>query len=364
MSASALGSGAPRRHPLARSYSHGTVLESELEHDFDPGREYDEYDDFNDGEEDHTISKSGEWAQKHRQRFGSSGKIVRKSLPPTSWQSKSAAARSSAAGSRTRTSSAGSHLSASLSVEPLAADRDRERSRTPSRLRRPSAGSNSNARDSAGSDRHVAPSASRDDSRTSSTTSTTSIPMPATPKDLDPTTMSTPLAGSKKSMFNKEKSLPPLPSHAFPKARTFSSTASAGTPTVASTPASPAVRPLQLPRQASRTIGSVRDRPAVPVPTVLSSSTSYASLRAPSSASPRPSPTSPSNDSAAPTSPVLSSTGTTGRPKPRTGTGMVYRTTSGSKMRAPLTLASSMSASVTSIPSTRSVGRASKPVAI
>ena len=62
MSASGLGSGAPWHHPLARSYSHGTVLESEVEHDFDLEREYDEYDDFNDDEEDHTISKSGEWA--------------------------------------------------------------------------------------------------------------------------------------------------------------------------------------------------------------------------------------------------------------------------------------------------------------
>lgn len=129
------------------------------------------------------------------------------------------------------------------------------RSRTPSRLRRPSAGSNSNARDSAGStsfDQHVAPSASRDDSRTSSTMLKVSIPMPATRKDLDPMTMTT-----QKSDIQQRKVAPSFAWSCIPKARTFSSTASAGTPSFASTPASPVVHPLQLLRQASCMIGSV-----------------------------------------------------------------------------------------------------------
>jgi len=63
---------APRLHPLARSYSHGTVLESEFEHDFDPGRDYD---DLNDGEEDHTISKSGEWRRSTGSTLGATGRL-------------------------------------------------------------------------------------------------------------------------------------------------------------------------------------------------------------------------------------------------------------------------------------------------
>jgi len=88
--------------------------------------------------------------------------------------------------------------------------------------------------------------------------------MPATPKDLDPTTMTT-----QKFDIQQRKVAPSFAWSCIPKARTFSSTASAGTPSFASTPASPVVHPLQLLHQASCTIGSVRNQQTVPVATAL-----------------------------------------------------------------------------------------------
>ncbi|KAF8963481.1 hypothetical protein BDZ97DRAFT_1820116 [Flammula alnicola] len=222
--------------------------------------------------------------------------------------------------------------------------------------------------------------------------------MPTTPKDDFESIASTTtlVSGSKKRVYDKEKSLPPLPAgglkktpsnssrtegvgsgsaaaaatgkYAFPRARTFSSasSASASTPlspsAVLSSLPSPSVRPLQLPRQAARVGG---DRPAVPVPSVLSTSASRSSLRTPSLTSANRSP---------PLSPLPSPGVPTGiaRPKPRTGTGMVYRTSSsslGSKMRPPMALSSSVlgSNSISSGAGGGSIGRATgiaRPIAL
>lgn len=202
--------------------------------------------------------------------------------------------------------------------------------------RRPSKLVNSGLRDSSGSseiyDRSRKGSPGND--RTSSSTaSTLSTGLPITPRDYDPT-MSSP-AGFGLKPYNIEKSLPPLPNgglkkrpsnsrlgnissdYNFPRARTFSSTSSS---VPSPSPTSPSVRPLQLPRQATRVSGG--DRAAVPVPSVIRPSVSR---------------------SPPPAQADLPTTASTMRPRPRTGTGMVYRTSSGSRIRAPMTLSSSTS---------------------
>lgn len=340
--------------------------------------------------------------------------------PPTSWHSRSAVAKRASGGSagpRTSTSSAGSAFSLEVTI-PEAEEGERvgrppSSSSSTSRIGtrpggRSSLGSSTGARDSSGSSafdhpmmssryRRVTPTKkpSGDEVGTpSSTASTLSIPMPATPRDYDGLSSSTtPVKGSGLGMkFNKEKSLPPLPSgglrrpssranltansnskstsnvkstssmanakststspsntirspsdgsstkYAFPRARTFSSTSSASG--VADGAGSPP-RPLQLPRQvvSSRPAG---DRAAVPVPSIpsalsLSSSSSRGALRTPSLTSARFA----TGYDSVPSSPLppgmnTNSTPTAGtgmgtvRPKPRTGTGMVYRTSSAS----------------------------------
>ncbi|KAF8148380.1 hypothetical protein B0H34DRAFT_802925 [Crassisporium funariophilum] len=381
------------QHPLSRSYSSGALLDSER-------NAFDEYDEFDDDELDHSLQHSGAWAQAHRHRgpLSSSTPAGSKSPPtpampppPTSWQrrppqsQRSSVGTSGTGGARTSTSSVGSHFSLEVTIP------EGERAKTPSRLRRPSAGAaaaGAGLRDSGGSslDRQYRsmgkrPSGDESSHTPSSTTSTMSIPMPVTPVDGD---SATPTPKEKKrQVFDKEKSLPPLPSglkktasgstqravssattttsiggggkYAFPRARTFSSASAAsastpsrspptGPPSMASTPAtSPHVRPLQLPRQTTRVGG---DRPAVPVPlpTPLTSSASYASLRTPSL--PSSAPPSPLPSSASPGTPTFGTA--MAKPKPRTGTGMSYRTSSyssmGSKMRAPMVLTASTSA--------------------
>ncbi|KDR74606.1 hypothetical protein GALMADRAFT_227102 [Galerina marginata CBS 339.88] len=378
----------PQRHPLSRSYSSGALLESEREY-----RSFDTYDEYDDEEEeDHALQQSGEWAQAQRQRLpsgsggaGGAGKLPRASLPPTSWQRRTpsgASQKRSSGGTRTSTSSVGSAFSLDVT-----SPHDGGEGRTPSRMRKPSARSSGGGggRDSTGSsvDQHGHSSSKTTSAANtpSSTASTLSIPMPSTPKDTEQHLLSssstTPIAGSKfRSEYNKDKTLPPLPpgglkkmpSHprmdpttttgiagskiAFPRARTFSSTSSASASTQSHgvpSSASPAVRPLQLPRQAAR----AGDRAAVPVPSVLSlslsSSTSRGSLRTPSLSSasaglsPRPSSPLPSPSSPPPPSPGLGLGGVgIARPKPRTGTGMVYHTST-SKMRPPMTLSPSAS---------------------
>lgn len=411
------------RHPLSRSYSSGALVGGARElPEFD---EFDEFDDeHDDGEEDHSLKESGEWAQRQRVQSGRSGRSVgTNTVPPTSWQRRtisSSGSRSSYAtgtgGDRSSlgTAASGDRTSkASLSSVGSTLSTADASLKTPSRLRTPSG-----AKDSSG-DRHgkglptPMKKASQDDVNTtpSSTASTLSIPMPLTPRDIDHSTATastTKALSEKKSLYDKEKSLPPLPagglkkmpSHAridagtgagatkiaFPRARTFSSTsttaASSSVGAIAS-PSSAAVRPLQLPRQAGLTRGTTGDRPAVPVPSVLalSSSGSRSSLRAPSSSGYSQgfstSPTSPSShwstnefgvltspSSPPSTSPLSASTSssTTGiaRPKPRTGTGMVYRTSSSvgmnSKMRAPMVLSSSVGGSAKSGPATNGSG--------
>ena len=190
---------------------------------------------------------------------------------------------------------------------------------------------------------------SGEDRTSSSTTSSASFAMPVTPKDYDPAMSSPANLGMKP--YDKEKTLPPLPvphgvlkkkrsnlridstptTYGFPRSRTFSASSAASnssSPTSAAIEYKPTgVRPLQLPRQAAR---SGADRPAVPVPSVVSTSASQSSLRSPPSRSPTvPQPTTP-------TSAV--------RPRPRTGTGMTYRTSSvGSRIKLPMTLTASTS---------------------
>ncbi|PPQ90507.1 hypothetical protein CVT25_014189 [Psilocybe cyanescens] len=433
-SASSLGNGIPSRpsshhqhsqqsryrHPLSRSYSSGALTGGTRElPEFD---EFDEFDDDrDDGEEDHALKESREWAQRQRVQNGRSVRSTGGNMaPPTSWQRRTVSGSGSRLSSGSR-SSYGAGTGGDRSSFGTAADGDRTSkasfssvgsmlsttevgSKTPSRVRAPGA-----ARDSSGSSgEHYGKGlptptkkSSQDDVNTtpSSTASTLSIPMPLTPRDLDPSTTTTSIAkalSEKKAVYDKEKSLPPLPagglkmpSHArmdggagasatkiaFPRARAFSSMAttpaSSSAAAAAASSSSTVVRPLQLPRQAGLTRGTTGDRPAVPVPSVLalSPSGSRSSLRTPSSSALHgngSSPTSPllspwsTNEFgvlSSPSSPSLSlstsaSTSTTGiaRPKPRTGTGMVYRTSSSvglnSKMRAPMALSSSVGGSL------------------
>ncbi|KAF8171133.1 hypothetical protein BJ912DRAFT_887235 [Pholiota molesta] len=376
--------GARRPHPLARSASSGALLESERD------RAFDAYE-YEDDEYDEGVEKSSAWAQHQqhqRPRVPSKASAL---PPPTSWATRSvgskasvSGASASASGARTSTSSVGSSFS--LEVTTPAEDR----AKTPSKLRMPGGSRARNSSGSSGEQYHykkststststVRRAASKDELNTpSSTASTLSIPMPATPRDDDASlsaSTTTPVSGIKKrSTWDKEKSLPPLPpgglrktpstSHfeaatstggsvgvsmtaryAFPRARTFSSTSSAHSTPASHAPASslgapptpPAVRPLQLPR-ARASIGG--DRPAVPVPSVLTSATprgSLGSLRSPS--------TPPST----PSSPVSGGAAHTGiaRPKPRTGTGMVYRSSSSLNMKGrPMVLSASTGGSM------------------
>ncbi|KAF9471885.1 hypothetical protein BDN70DRAFT_925951 [Pholiota conissans] len=395
---STLSSGGTSRrpHPLARSASSSALLDGER-------RGYDEYDEeWEEGEEDRTLEKSGEWAQRQRQSSKASS-----TAPPTSWSGRSISNSTTHSGGyggvgggsvRTSTSSVGSSFS--LEVTTPAEDR----AKTPSRLRRPSGGAMNNTSRSTTTPNTVRRAPSKDELNTpSSTASTLSIPMPATPRDEDDASMTTTTtsmgvgAVKKRSTWDKEKTLPPLPPgglkkmpstphldnakagvaggvggagvgtpaasrYAFPRARTFSSASrSSAHSTSASTPHTPApasvlaptspkVRPLQLPRARVTNGGGGGDRAAVPVPSVsmLAHSTSRGSLRSPSAsfgASANGGATSPPST---PSTPLPGSTGIV-RPKPRTGTGMVYRSSSSSlrgRGRAPMALSSSTGGSI------------------
>ena len=287
-----------------------------------------------------------------RPRLPSAGRLSKPGLPPTSWMNKSQ--QNGNGGTRTSTSSVGSSFSIDTTLSEGVP-------RRPSKLCRPS---NSGFRDSSGSSENYDRSSLRrkgspgnDRTSSSTTASTLSTGIPSTPRDYDPS-MSSPAGFGSIRSYNTEKSLPPLPnsllkkrpsnqnlsSFNFPRVRTFSSTSSSVPSPTSPSSASP-VRPLHLPRQAARA-----DRAAVPVPSVLSSSssTSQSSLR-------QPVPRSPPPDKTAPASAV--------RPRPRTGTGMMYRTSSGSRLRAPMTLASSTSPLErnSDLPLMSSIGRAKVP---
>ena len=367
-SASSIQSAAPplssssslrRIHPLSRSYSSGAILETEREHD-EP-RSFDEYsscpydydEDEEEEEEDRTIEETGHWAQRYR---------LGQTSPPASWQRRRQPPPSTRSRnrrhqqqiqttSRTSTGSVGSGFSLEVTI-PEGSSTDvvgEERSKTPSRLRRPSSHTSfkspsigvdgGGGRDSSGSSSldsrfsGFSSSGQQDSSNNgnhnggsgngntpSSTSSTLSIPMPSTPKDIfNPA--SPPMMSSMRgmSLMNKEKSLPPLPAgglkkkssgnlqrsitsngrsstttmttatagaslngtgkYAFPSSRirtissTSTSTPSPSSPIPAATSLSPSssavtikpnVRPLQLPRQTTARVGG--DRPAVPVP--------------------------------------------------------------------------------------------------
>ena len=337
-----------RRHPLSRSYSSGAILETEREYDdigsFDDySFQYDEEEEEEEEQEDHTLEESGRWAQ--RLRLGQTSQAMswqRRHQPPPSTRSQNRRNRQTLSTPRTSTGSIGSGFSLEVTI-PEGSGEVGERSKTPSRLRRPSSHNTSmGGRDSSGSssfdNRSSGFSSSRqrrsggedsnhgtgNENTPSSISSTLSIAMPNIPKDiLDP-------AAPPLLSVNKEKSLPPLPAgglkkkssgtlrrsngtsnstttpmptilngtgkYAFPstKIRSFSSTSSTPPPTSPIPPASssvllpsssaatikPNVRPLQLPRLTARVAG---DRPAVPVPspTVNSPLASLHSLRAP-----------------------------------------------------------------------------------
>ena len=342
-----------RLHPLSRSYSSGAILETEREHDdfgsFDDySYDYDEDEEEEEDQEDHTLEESGQWAQRHRLgRTSQPASWQRRHQPPPSARSRNRRNHPSQTTSRTSTGSIGSGFSLEVTI-PEGTGTGEERSKTPSRLRRPSshatsigAGgrdstgsssldnrssefSSSGQRRSGGEDSNHGTNSGGNGNTPSSASSTLSIPMPSTPKDIfDPA--APPLFSSTRGMLsaNKEKSLPPLPAgglkkkssmnlqksngtssstttptptttagplngtgkYAFPstRIRTFSSASPAtSTPSPASpipvatggsssiiSPSSsvatikPNVRPLQLPRQTARVAG---DRAAVPVP--------------------------------------------------------------------------------------------------
>ncbi|KAF8872210.1 hypothetical protein CPB84DRAFT_1854588 [Gymnopilus junonius] len=438
--------GLGQRHPLSRSFSSGALVEqsstSVLRRSY-PRHEFDEFDDDDfleeeEGEVDNTLMETGEWAQRHSQaqhrertRIPSGGSSIlskppsKATLPPTSWHRTAATAttatttstttttrtpsgisRSSygTTASRTSTSSVGSSFSLEVTAagDPvLVEDPNPSGGARGLGLRRDSTSS------SAGGIGMGRPSAmkkmnSRDDfsvtTPSESTASTLSIPMPATPKDSDAdgdgdeesltlASSTTPVPGSKiRSMYNKDKSLPPLPSRSMPSFSrldgTTATTTTTSTATAATRIAFPAqgLRPLQLPRHAAAVARTGGDRPAVPVPSVLSSSSPRGSLRTPSlgsaghsfSLSPMSPDSVPSSPLPPPSSPDASGIA---KPKPRTGTGMVYRSSnSTSKMRPPMALSSSTSAtaaaaalSASSSSAVRSIGRpggTGKPIAL
>jgi len=345
LSTSLSSSSLRRLHPLSRSYSSGAILETEPEPNtfgsYDSySYTYDDEDEEEEEEEpDHTLEESGQCAQ--RNRLGVSSSKTSSSSPPVSWQRRprqppqprNRRNQQTSLGTRTSTSSVGSTFSLEVTIPEGG---ENERSKTPSRLRRPSSRASvkstsigAGGRDSSGSSSLDNPSSglssnfsphqrrsggddnynnnNNSGNTPSSTSSTLSIPMPATPKDIfDPA--APPLFSSTRGMLaNREKSLPPLPAggmkrktsgisnghttgtgkYAFPstRVRTFSATSAASistpsqpntnmtsTTTAAGTLSSsssaatiqPHVRPLQLPRHpTSRSVG---DRPAVPVP--------------------------------------------------------------------------------------------------
>ena len=219
-----------------------------------------------------------------RPRLPSTGRLSKPGLPPTSWTNQGT--NNGGGGTRTRTvgsSTFSINTTLSEGVFP----------RRPFKLARPSS---SGFRDSSGS------LAGNNNERTSSSTiaSTLSTGIPSTPRDYDPS-LSSPagLFCSSMKSYNMEKSLPPLPKNNnnnsllrkrpsnhnlsnfnFLHVRTSSSTTttssvpSPSSPLSSSAAASP-VHPLQLPRQAARVVGGgKRDRAAVSVPSVLSSSQS------------------------------------------------------------------------------------------
>ncbi|KIM35048.1 hypothetical protein M413DRAFT_369576 [Hebeloma cylindrosporum] len=228
-----------QQHPLSRSYSSG-ALESE-HREFDTSYDDDELDD---DYEDNTLQESGEWARIRRPSGGKKGLSASAGAsrpampPPTSWQSRSTngkRASGGSAGARTSTSSAGSVFSLEVTIPEGSGEGKRaSSSSSTSRMVRPggrsSLGSSAGGtRDSSGSStfdhpnpskyRRVTPTKrpSGDEVGTpTSTASTLSIPMPATPRDYDGLSSSTtPVKGSVVGLgmkFNKEKSLPPLPS--------------------------------------------------------------------------------------------------------------------------------------------------------
>ena len=340
LSTSLSSSSLRRLHPLSRSYSSGSILETEREHhtfgSYDSYPYSYDYEEENDEEEDHTVEESGQWAQRHRLGV-SSPPVSRRRQPPRSRRHLSA---------RTSTGSVGSGFSLEVTIPEGVGE---EISNSSSRLRRPSshasikgAAAGGGGRDSSGSSGLSSSQLGRrrsggDDNNggggngntPTSTSSTLSIPMPITPKDIfDPG--APPLLSSTRGMtINKDKSLPPLPAgglktkssgnlraamsngtsttntssstatttlngsgkYAFPRTRTFSSTSAASTSPVisvtststaipgpssiipsssSSTTIKPIVRPLQLPRQITRS--TVGDRAPVPVPSPIPNS--------------------------------------------------------------------------------------------
>ena len=241
-----------RIHPLSRSYSSGAILETEREHDeFRTFDEYSscpyDYDDDEEEEEDHTVEETGHWAQRYR---------LDQASPPTSWQRRHHPPPSTRSRNRknqqqiqtrTSTGSVGSGFSLEVTIPEGSTGSivGEERSKTPSRLRRPSShtsfksssigGVDGGGRDSSGSSsldsrfsgfssngQHDSNNSnynngggSGNGGTPSSTCSTLSIPMPVTPKDIfNPA--APPMMSSTRGM-NKEKSLPPLPAGGLKK---------------------------------------------------------------------------------------------------------------------------------------------------
>ena len=223
-----------RIHPLSRSYSSGTILETEREHD--EFRSFDEYSSY-DEDEDHTIEETGRWARRYR---------LGQTSPPASRQRLRQPPPSTRSRNRknlqisTRTASTGSVGSVfSLEVTIPEGNTGAERSKTPSRLRRPSSHTSfksssivvgGGGRDSSGSSSLESrfsgfSSGGQQDSSNggnantpSSTSSTLSTPMPYTPKDILNPSAPPMLSSTKRmSVLNKEKSLPPLPAGGLKK---------------------------------------------------------------------------------------------------------------------------------------------------
>ncbi|KAF8958541.1 hypothetical protein BDZ97DRAFT_1923559 [Flammula alnicola] len=276
----------PQEPACPASHLHSQRLQPQMRRHWQQQQQRPKYDD---DEEDNALKESGEWAQ--RQRRPSAGKPGRSLLLPTSWNSRASTTTTttqsrSSVGTRTSTSSVGLSFSLEVTIP------DGDRAWTPSRIRKPGARSSGGGRDSTGSslDQHPRPLPMKRPSgdelnAPSSTASMLSIPMPTTLKDdfKSIALTMTPVSGSKKRVYDKEKSLPPLPAgglkkmpsnssrtqvvssgsaagaatgkYAFPRAQTFSSTSSASTPlspsAVLSPLPSPSVRPLQLPHQAA-----------------------------------------------------------------------------------------------------------------
>ena len=267
-----------RIHPLSRSYSSGAILETEREHDgsfdeYSPSSylyDYDEDEEEEEEEEDHTIEETGNWAQRYRLGGGGGGQHPtsppqrhhRQFPPPSTSTTRSRTRKNhhhhyqSQTTTRTSTGSVGSGFSLEVTIP----EGGEERSKTPSRLRRPSShtsfksssigvvenggsGGGGGGRDSSGSSsldsRFSSGFSSQQDGNSnnnnqnnnngvngntpSSTSSTLSIPMPITPKDIfNPA--APPMMSSRRGsgsivvgVLNKEKSLPPLPAGGLKK---------------------------------------------------------------------------------------------------------------------------------------------------